>query len=100
MINKKRFIKATLTYINPGFSLSIIRQDITEQIISHLAEFQVESDGTLFFQATYDIPRFILEKDSVRQWLKRRSSSSSVTFLVDPWYLGHAYGYDVHTIFE
>lgn len=94
------FIKATLTYINPGFSLAVIRQDIREKIISHLADFQIESDGTLFFQATYNIPRFILEKDSVRRWLRTRSSSSSVTFLVDPWYLGHAYGWDTHTIFE
>lgn len=90
-------IKVTLMYHNPFYTLVPVRNDLTQQIIDHLSEYEA-TDGNAFFQWDYDIPSFIREKKSVKRFLK--NGDSEVTILVDPWELGHVYGYDTHTIFE
>lgn len=90
-------IKVTLTYHNPFYTLVPVRNDLTQQIIDHLSEYEA-TDGNAFFQYDYDIPDFIREKKSVKRFLK--NGDRSVTFLADPWEIGHIYGYDTHTLFE
>jgi hypothetical protein len=92
-------IKVTLEYHDPFYTLVPVESDLTQQIIAHLSEYGVASDGCAVF---YDIPDFIKERASVKRFLK--NGDRSVTFLADPWELGYIYGYDnpipIHTIFE
>lgn len=93
-------IKVTLEYHNhfSFYTLVPVRSDLIEKVIKHLSEYNINSNGKAFFQNFYEIPDFITDKKAVKAFLK--NGAKNVTFLADPWEIGHVYGYDTHTLFE
>jgi len=75
-----------------------IREDLRKKIKDHLFFYGVDSDGTFLVQEDYNIESLLGEipkragRDLRKGW--------DIVVLMDPWQLGHYYGWDTQTIFE
>jgi len=76
-----------------------VRQDIRTRILDHLLEFEGPgAEDTFYFQGGMGAEEFL---DSLSPRQRRDIENGyTITILVDPWELGHWYGWDTHTLFE
>lgn len=67
------------------------------RIRRHLKSFGVQSDGTAYIQSDYDVEHFINEYVPARKRAPIRNGWGT-TIDIDPWVLGHIYGYDTQEV--
>lgn len=77
-----------------------VREDIQEMVINHLNEM---CPGTLhnakfFFQEGMGAEEFKSELSSKQRNIIERGWN--IYIMIDPWEMGHWYGWDTHTLFE
>lgn len=76
-----------------------LKEDLQTQIATHMAEMTGLFDHRFFFQEGGPAEQFKDENLSKRQ--RTEIEHGQACYInVDPWILGHFYGYDTHTLFE
>jgi hypothetical protein len=75
-----------------------VRRDIQEKIKNHLQDMNVYPDHRFFYQDGMGAEDF--KQDLSQKQIKEIESGYDIYLNIDPWILGHFYGYDTHTIFE
>jgi hypothetical protein len=75
-----------------------IRADIRNRIAGHMEEWTGHRDAQAFIPE-HEVEEFLRTDVPARHHFDLRRGWT-VRFRMDPWLLGHLYGWDAHTLFE
>ena len=77
-----------------------VRKDLCDKIRNHLNEMVNDKQSSLFFMQEGMGAEEFKQEFLSKQQQKDVENGWYVTLTIDPWIVGHWYGWDTHTIFE
>ena len=77
-----------------------IRKDIREKIVAHLNEMHPNNPQSSMFFIQEGTEEEFRQEFLSKQQQKDVENGWYATLTIDPWIVGHWYGWDTHTIFE
>lgn len=93
----KIIVEATPT--TSGVEVTPVNRHWARRFAKHVRSFTGQYDETVLFQDGGPLQEF-LEMDVPPRHRRDLEKGHSVAFKVDPWTVGHWYGWDAHTVAE